>query len=174
MKPGSFHRGFTLTELLVTLAIIAALVAIAVPVGLSVRRKSQRAACISNLKQIGVGLESYLQDHGQIMPEWQAGRKSKSEAGPVMETELEPYVGENNFHCPTDAKEFARSGSSYLWNTTQNGRNRNNLVFFASGGEVGKIPLISDKEGWHSGSPTVNFLYADLSASTQVHFGVDE
>jgi prepilin-type N-terminal cleavage/methylation domain-containing protein len=167
--------GFTLTELLVTLAIIIALAAIATPVGLSIRHNAQRAACLSNLRQIGVGLESYLQDHGDILPEWQPGRSSKLEPGPVLETDLLPYVGNpETFHCPADHKEFARSGSSYIWNTTQNGRRRTALAFFGTSGEAKKIPLITDKEGWHSGDPSVNFLYADLSASTKVQFGVNE
>jgi prepilin-type processing-associated H-X9-DG protein len=34
--------------------------------------------------------------------------------------------------------------------------------------------LISDKESWHPGESGVNFLYADLSASTKVNFGVGQ
>lgn len=168
--------GFTLTEIMVTLLIVAVLTAIAVPVGLSVRAKAQRTACLSNLRQIGVALESYLQDHGDIMPEWQAGRRSKSEEIPVIERELTPYAtasGAAVFHCPADRKEFARCGCSYLWNTTQNGRNRNSLLFFGHAGEPQRIPLITDKEAWHPGEPGVNFLYADLSASTRAQFGVN-
>ncbi len=169
------RRGFTLTELLVTLGIVAALAAISVPVGLSVHRKAQRAACLSNLRQIGMGLESYLQDHGQVLPEWQAGRRSKNEDVPVMETALLPYVGsEEIFHCPADKTEFARSGCSYLWNTTQGGRHRTRLEFFGSGGDPRRIPLVIDKEAWHPGEPGANFLYADLSASSKVSFGVNE
>ena len=170
-----FPRGFTLTELLITLGLIAALSAIAVPAGLGIRRKAQQAACLSNLRQIGAGLEGYLQDHAQILPEWQAGRRSKTEDVPVMETALLPYVGSPEvFHCPADKTEHARSGSSYLWNTTQSGRHRAKLEFFGTGGDPRRVPLVTDKEAWHPGEPGVNFLYADSSVSGGVNFGVNE
>jgi len=175
MKAVHLRRGFTLTELLVVLAIIAVLTAIAVPVSLKIRGSAQRTACLSNLRQIGVAMESYLQDHGQTFPQWPAGRSSKNQPGPSMEADLAPYTGNPElFHCPADAHQFAHTGSSYIWNTTQNGRNRYSLAMFGNDGDAHRIPLISDKEGWHSGSPTVNFLYADMSASSKVQFGVNE
>jgi prepilin-type N-terminal cleavage/methylation domain-containing protein len=167
-------RGFSLTELLVVLAIIAALAAIVLPVGRSVLARSRSAACLSNLRQIGTGLEAYLQDNGQTMPELAAGRKSKSEDLPVLDTVLAEYVPSREvFHCPADHEIHEKSGSSYVWNTTQNGRHRTRLEFFGTAGEAKRIPLVTDKEAWHPGDPGVNFLYADLSASTQVHFGVN-
>ena len=167
-------RGFTLTELLVVLLIIAALTAIAFPVGRSLVARSRSTACLSNLRQIGVGLDSYPQDHTQPMPELAAGRRSKTEEAAVLETELGRYLPDSAvFHCPADHKEFERSGSSYLWNTTQNGRRRTQLEFFGKSGSDQRIPLVSDKESWHPGETGVNFLYADLSASTKVQFGVN-
>jgi prepilin-type N-terminal cleavage/methylation domain-containing protein len=50
------HRAFTLIELLVVIAIIAILAAILFPVFARAREKGQRAACLSNMKQISVGL----------------------------------------------------------------------------------------------------------------------
>src|SRR5690606_32594177 len=47
------RSGFTTTELLVTLAIISVLAAIAYPAGRSVVRHAHKAACLSNLRQIG-------------------------------------------------------------------------------------------------------------------------
>jgi prepilin-type N-terminal cleavage/methylation domain-containing protein len=168
-------RGFTLTELLVVLAIIAALAAIVLPVGRSVLARSRSAACLSNLRQIGTGLEAYLQDNSQTLPELAAGRKSKTEDLPVLETVLAEYLpGQAIFHCPADQEIFDKSGSSYLWNTTQNGRHRTRLQFFGAAGEAKRIPLVTDKEAWHPGDPGVNFLYADLSASTKVNFGVSK
>lgn len=172
MKPRS---GFTTTELLVTLAIISVLAAIAYPAGRSVVRHAHKAACLSNLRQIGAGLESWLQDHGPVMPEWQAGRRSRSEEVPVMEVELLSYVGSAGvFHCPADDVEFARSGSSYLWNSTQSGRQRTKLEFFGGGGDPGRVPLVTDKEAWHPGEPGVNFLFADQSVVNGANFQVND
>jgi len=167
-------RGFTLMETLVVIAIIVALAAIAVPIGRSVMAKSRSAACLSNLRQIGTALEAYLQDHTQTMPEIAAGRKGKNEDVPVLETELASYLPNAEiFHCPADHKCFEASGCSYLWNSSQSGRNRMQLVFFGKEGSDRRIPLVTDKEDWHPGESGVNFLYADLSASSKVEFGVN-
>lgn len=171
------HRrraAFTMTELLVVIVIVAVLAGIAFPIGSSILARSRSAACLSNLRQIGVALESYLQDNSQTMPSLAAGRKTKAEEGAVLETELASYLPDPEiFHCPADHVEFARSGSSYLWNSTQSGRKRADLEFFGKEGNNPRIPLVIDKEKWHPGEGGVNFLYADLSASSKARFGVN-
>ncbi|MFC7338149.1 type II secretion system protein [Haloferula chungangensis] len=166
--------GFTLTEMLVVLAIVAALAGISIPLIKSGLRSSHKAGCLSNLQQIGIGLEAYLQDHHQRMPELLAGRKSRSDEGPVLETLLQPYLrSEEVFHCPADSEVFKASGSSYLWNTTQNGLPRTKLSFFGEEGDLSKIPLVIDKESWHGGDEAgSNFLYADYSATNRLKFSV--
>jgi len=167
----SVCRGFSLTELLVVLALVGALAAIVLPVGRWAVGRSRAAGCLSNLRQIGIGLEAYLQDNNQILPELAAGRQSRSEDLPVLDTVLAGYLpGRDVFRCPADREVFEESGCSYLWNTTQNGRHRTRLEFFGEAGEAARIPLVTDKEAWHPGDPGVNFLYADLSASTKVQF----
>jgi prepilin-type N-terminal cleavage/methylation domain-containing protein len=176
MKTSSHRRlpGFTLTEVIIVLAIIVALAAIAFPIGKSILAKSRSAACLSNLRQIGTALEAYLQDHAQTMPQIAAGRKGKGEDTPVLETELASYLSNpESFHCPADHKCFEASGCSYLWNSSQSGRHRLQLVFFGKEGSDRRIPLVTDKEDWHPGESGVNFLYADLSASSKVEFGVN-
>jgi prepilin-type N-terminal cleavage/methylation domain-containing protein/prepilin-type processing-associated H-X9-DG protein len=64
------RQGFTLIELLVVIAIIAILAAILFPVFGRARENARRAACSSNLKQIGLGLIQYAQDHDERMPLW--------------------------------------------------------------------------------------------------------
>jgi prepilin-type N-terminal cleavage/methylation domain-containing protein len=167
--------GFTLSELLVVLAILGALAAISIPAGRAVLARSRTAGCLSNLRQIGIGLESYLQDNNQTMPDIAAGRKSKAEDVPVLETALATYLPDSKvFKCPADHKIHEASGCSYIWNSSQSGRHRLKLEFFGKTGQDNRIPLISDKESWHPGESGVNFLYADLSASTKVNFGVGQ
>jgi prepilin-type N-terminal cleavage/methylation domain-containing protein len=64
----SRHTGMTLIEILVVTAIIAVLVAIAVPAVMSARRSGGRATCLMNLRQIGMALIAYRQDTG-VYPE---------------------------------------------------------------------------------------------------------
>jgi prepilin-type N-terminal cleavage/methylation domain-containing protein/prepilin-type processing-associated H-X9-DG protein len=73
MRPGNLasspeHRGFTLIELLVVIAIIAILAAILFPVFAQAREKARQTACLSNMKQVGLGLTMYAQDYDEVLP----------------------------------------------------------------------------------------------------------
>ena len=62
------RRGFTLIELLVVIAIIAILASILFPVFARARAKARQAACMSNVKQIGLAMMQYAQDYDESLP----------------------------------------------------------------------------------------------------------
>jgi prepilin-type N-terminal cleavage/methylation domain-containing protein/prepilin-type processing-associated H-X9-DG protein len=56
-------RAFTLIELLIVVAIIAILAAILFPVFAQAREKARQTTCVSNLRQLGLGVAMYAQDY---------------------------------------------------------------------------------------------------------------
>ncbi len=100
-------RGFTLIELLVVIAIISILAAILFPVFARARANARRATCVSNLKQIGLGVMMYTQDNDERYP---AGYFTNAADPPggrwhatfwLWENLLYPYVKTNQvFVCP--------------------------------------------------------------------------
>ena len=60
------HHGFTLIELLVVIAIISLLVSILLPSLTKARDLAKRVACMSNLKNIGLGMAMYREDYNYV------------------------------------------------------------------------------------------------------------
>jgi len=94
------RRGFTLIELLVVIAIIAILAAILFPVFAKAREKARQSSCLSNGKQLGLALLSYLQDNDEVcMPHWNPGNGVTAYLWPQF---LSPYIKSTQvFNCPS-------------------------------------------------------------------------
>src|SRR5579872_2452164 len=61
-------KGFTLIELLVVIAIIAILAAILFPVFAQARTKARQTSDLSNIKQLDLAIQMYVQDYDEVMP----------------------------------------------------------------------------------------------------------
>lgn len=85
------YKGFTLIELLVVIAIIGVLIALLAPAIASTRTRSQIAVCVNNMRQLGMAMSMYADDHNSIVP---------------AVTDTANYVQDdsNIFKCPRDAR----------------------------------------------------------------------
>jgi prepilin-type N-terminal cleavage/methylation domain-containing protein/prepilin-type processing-associated H-X9-DG protein len=63
-------RGFTLTELLMVVAVVATVVGILFPVFAQARESSRRTVCLSNLRQLALAHQMYVHDYDEILPHW--------------------------------------------------------------------------------------------------------
>src|SRR5689334_17839448 len=92
-----FRSAFTLIELLVVIAIIAILAAILFPVFAQAREKARSASCLSNLKQLSLGMTMYAQDYDETFPQWQwdhhyaSGNVDKNNGTTIWWSAIYPY-----------------------------------------------------------------------------------
>jgi prepilin-type N-terminal cleavage/methylation domain-containing protein/prepilin-type processing-associated H-X9-DG protein len=61
-------EGFSLVEMLIVMVIMSLLASVYMAVFTAVREKARANVCMSNMRQIGIGLLEYVQDHDETMP----------------------------------------------------------------------------------------------------------
>ncbi len=84
-------HGFTLIELLVVIAIIAILAAILFPVFARAREKARQTSCLSNMKQLALGVIMYCQDYDEMYPSLYSYANSNTQLR-WWEDKLQPYI----------------------------------------------------------------------------------
>ena len=109
------RTGFTLIELLVVIAIIAILAAILFPVFARAREKARQSSCLSNVKQIMLGVLMYAQDYDErllIAASW------PTPAGTVVWDQIvQPYANNQQiFVCPSERDKQHARDLGYGWN----------------------------------------------------------
>jgi prepilin-type N-terminal cleavage/methylation domain-containing protein/prepilin-type processing-associated H-X9-DG protein len=120
------RRGFTLIELLVVIAIIAILAAILFPVFAQAREKARTISCLSNIKQVTLSFQMYLQDYDEEMVPYRYANTDPTTSAtapniwwPKM---LDPYTKSwAIYHCPSapDPQAIFGGGPNAWWYNQQ-------------------------------------------------------
>ena len=160
---------FTLIELLVVIAIIAVLAALVFPAFSKAKGRANRAACISNLHQIGTAVELYLGDNDAYYPYHCTSFPTVEPQRIPITRPLGCYLSAPEvFHCSGDNENMYRDeGTSYLWNRYQIELNLRAVKAVYDGGVSGPIqetyfPIMSDVGPYHGkkgSSSSVNVLF---------------
>jgi prepilin-type N-terminal cleavage/methylation domain-containing protein/prepilin-type processing-associated H-X9-DG protein len=183
------NDGFTLVELLVVISVIGLLMGILVPALNKVRGSANRTYCMSNLRQIGVAMRSYLDDNRDVFPlccayPWDITDTSNPDYRPPITKVLGPILKEPKvFICKADTvkKYYKRTGNTSYWYSARFGGRTIKETFLAQRGVKEKdIQVMNDFDDYHpiSGTPPkpgeppnpnyiigINYLYADWHVS---------
>lgn len=171
------RTAFTLIELLVVLAVISVLAGLLLPAVSRATESGRATACLGHLRQIGLALQMYVDDHGNRLPvmrdrQFEAALAALTNAAPAtnavasIDQVLFPYLrAPRVFRCPSDRRGFFEvTGSSYSWNSLLNGQDAFHLRVFTLDFDPHQIPVVFDKEAFHAARGPgrgVNYLYAD-------------
>jgi len=153
MKPKfSQKHAFTLIELLVVIAIIAILAAILFPVFARARESARRASCLSNLKQIGLGIMMYVQDYDEKYPAANItieqtppnGYYWGSGTGWFWQQTIYPYTKDLNIlRCPSATLQLSDAADGpryYAYNYGANMMIMRDGRYFPGGSSAGSNP----------------------------------
>jgi prepilin-type N-terminal cleavage/methylation domain-containing protein/prepilin-type processing-associated H-X9-DG protein len=161
---------FTLIELLVVIAIIGILAALLLPVLSRSKETARSTACLSNLHQIGIALQIYVQENDNHMP-FMRDISPDTNAVPtnalpgIQQVLAQPLGNPDVLRCPSDDQRlFEITGSSYSWNSLLNGQDADHLKLFNRPFEPHQVPVVFDKDAFHRArdpNKGVNYLYAD-------------
>jgi prepilin-type processing-associated H-X9-DG protein/prepilin-type N-terminal cleavage/methylation domain-containing protein len=116
---------FTLVELLVVIGIISILIAMLLPALNKARAAAKSVACLSNLRQVGMGLLMYANENHDYLPPWYDGTASAADHAAGMDRwniriEAQYVKNKDAFFCPAWAPrnlaEYETMG--YDWQDT--------------------------------------------------------
>jgi len=161
---------FTLIELLVVIAVIGVLAALLLPVLGKGKEAGRSTACLSNLHQVGLALQMYVDANNNRLPVMRDlsmdTNAPPTNSLPSVDVVLRGELGNTNvLRCPSDNEQiFEKTGSSYSWNSLLNGQNADNFKVLGMNFDPHAIPVFFDKQGFHAArgpNKAVNYLYAD-------------
>ncbi len=177
------RTGFTLIELLVVAAVLALLATICFGAFTRAREKGRAATCASDLRQLGLAMQSYVQDSDGHFPSVWIGYPLYDNPTDWVQV-LEPYVKDSAIlRCPTSQVDKERRDTDYEYNmgrlsdvTYRAGKG--GLIKMSAGKHEARMQnpattrLLWDLH-WQVGYPPDDgyYVYADENGSPNLHAG---
>lgn len=154
----SYSRAFTLIEMLVAVAIIIVLLAVALPAFKGVLERAKATKDMSNLRQIGMATQLYLNDNGGVLFSTTAG-SWMSQLYSVNAATPKYLSSWNAFISPFDRPASPRTSST---------NNANSAVSYGINATAGVVGISADRIS----KPSVFIVFAPAQAAgTSVNFG---
>jgi prepilin-type N-terminal cleavage/methylation domain-containing protein len=114
LKAGRSHRAFTLIELFVAIAVIGILTALLLAVMSKAKASTKRTACLSNLKQINIGMRLYWDDNSDFPPGIKNTPLAPFGYWTGYKKLMKSYVGLTGASSPSD-KLFACAADTFYY-----------------------------------------------------------
>jgi len=168
MKTLTTCKAFTLIELLVVIAIISILAAILFPVFARAGENARRASCMSNLKQISLGMMQYTQDYDERYPRWvDVEMTSTDESMPWHKFEVEPSSATRGFRLTWMDFIYPYVKSTQLFvcpSARANGQEEAPSYGYSTGISMGgSLGALSGGYNYHGGDQTLNNIPLSLA-----------
>jgi len=152
-RPSTYPRGFTFLELMVSMALILVLMALLSPMLMRGRDSARRAACMSNLSQLGGALHLYAQDYDGRFPaadnDWTVTARVYSKNTRIYLCPDEPAASRAQFEPGTTAKTASghtQLSSSYSYRAG------------LANDDPAEEPVSTDWGPWHGEGKNVLYL----------------
>jgi prepilin-type N-terminal cleavage/methylation domain-containing protein len=110
-KVSYFTRAFTLIEVMVVLAIIVIMMALVYPAFTTISERAKATKDMSNLRQVGLAMQTYLNDKDEVLPVINAAPGIGTDLIPVI---YPKYIGKTRkvFQSPFDKRSPSETDSA--------------------------------------------------------------
>jgi prepilin-type N-terminal cleavage/methylation domain-containing protein/prepilin-type processing-associated H-X9-DG protein len=110
-KVSHFTRAFTLIEVMVVLAIIVIMMALVYPAFTTISERAKATKDMSNLRQVGLAMQTYLNDKDEVLPVINAAPGIGTDLIPVI---YPKYIGKTRkvFQSPFDKRSASETDSA--------------------------------------------------------------